>query len=297
MRAEPHRAPAAYRRRPSRALRHRARARFSSGRDTRHQPNPELSAEARRLDGLVHRQSGQPGTARYRRRLTLARLRRYHVPPAWPRFGRFYHGSPYDAGDDRRASMDVRRWCHSFCILQHGPGRPARLRCSRPPIFCASVRVPGQNFYISPRPSQLAAIFPGLRLRARLDGHSRRCPRQPRSADRDPVRRRAQPLRAGRGAFSVYADISRLSRDGVDFCRRLLAETSGDHPGLKYFFDRARGGWIRLSFAGAAGRMLTEAARPGRGCRGPDTEPSRSRRSSRHIRPSLLCRRRCRGRV
>src|SRR5262249_14465215 len=62
------------------------------------------------------------------------------------------------------------------------------------------------------------------------------------------------------GAFYLYIDISSLTRDSAEFCRRLLAETGvALTPGLD--FDPVDGGgWVRLSFAGAT-EEVGEAAR------------------------------------
>jgi aspartate/methionine/tyrosine aminotransferase len=62
------------------------------------------------------------------------------------------------------------------------------------------------------------------------------------------------------GAFYLYVDISSLTRDSADFCRRLLAETGvALTPGLD--FDPVDGGsWVRLSLAGTT-KEVAEAAR------------------------------------
>jgi aspartate/methionine/tyrosine aminotransferase len=53
------------------------------------------------------------------------------------------------------------------------------------------------------------------------------------------------------GAFYVYADVSHLTADSMEFTHRLLAETGvAAAPGVD--FDPVDGGrFIRLSFAGA----------------------------------------------
>ncbi|SED04365.1 Aspartate/methionine/tyrosine aminotransferase [Rhizobiales bacterium GAS188] len=53
------------------------------------------------------------------------------------------------------------------------------------------------------------------------------------------------------GAFYAYGNVSRLSNDSVEFCRRALVEAGvAITPGLD--FDRERGGnYVRLSFAGS----------------------------------------------
>jgi len=66
------------------------------------------------------------------------------------------------------------------------------------------------------------------------------------------------------GAFYVYVDISRLTNDSGDFCRRLLHEGGvAATPGLD--FDRARGHHtLRLSFAGSESALREGVTRIGR---------------------------------
>jgi aspartate/methionine/tyrosine aminotransferase len=62
------------------------------------------------------------------------------------------------------------------------------------------------------------------------------------------------------GAFYLYVDVSALTRDSVEFCQRLLAETGvATTPGRD--FDPIHGdSWIRLSFAGST-EDIAEACR------------------------------------
>jgi aspartate/methionine/tyrosine aminotransferase len=62
------------------------------------------------------------------------------------------------------------------------------------------------------------------------------------------------------GAFYVYADVSHLTDDSMEFCRRLLAETGvAAAPGID--FDTAEGNrFVRMSFAGSPAEM-SEALR------------------------------------
>jgi aspartate/methionine/tyrosine aminotransferase len=62
------------------------------------------------------------------------------------------------------------------------------------------------------------------------------------------------------GAFYLYADVSMLTNDARDFCRRMLAETGvATTPGVDFDpFEGSR--TLRLSFAGATADMV-EAAR------------------------------------
>jgi aspartate/methionine/tyrosine aminotransferase len=63
------------------------------------------------------------------------------------------------------------------------------------------------------------------------------------------------------GAFYLYADVSHLTQDSQEFCRRMLAETGvAATPGVD--FDPANGHlFIRFSFAGATQTMAQAAAR------------------------------------
>jgi aspartate/methionine/tyrosine aminotransferase len=63
------------------------------------------------------------------------------------------------------------------------------------------------------------------------------------------------------GAFYLYADVSRLTNDSQDFCRRMLMETGvAATPGLD--FDAEQGHrFVRFSFAGATEDMAEAANR------------------------------------
>ena len=68
------------------------------------------------------------------------------------------------------------------------------------------------------------------------------------------------------GAFYLYADVSRLTNDATDFCRRMLHETGiAATPGID--FDRPEGHhFVRFSFAGSTAEMR-EAVRRLKGWR------------------------------
>jgi aspartate/methionine/tyrosine aminotransferase len=63
------------------------------------------------------------------------------------------------------------------------------------------------------------------------------------------------------GGFYLYADVSHLTGDSMDFCRRLLADTGvAIAPGID--FDPVDGGrFVRLSYAGATEHMHTALER------------------------------------
>ena len=129
-----------------------------------------------------------------------------------------------------------------------------------PPDLARSIECLAQNFYISPPALSQSAALPVFGCRAELDGHVARY-----RANRDQLVHTLSAAGLGRfapaeGAFYLYADISSLTRDSEEFCRRLLAETSvAITPGLD--FDPIRGGgWVRLSYAGST-EDIAEAAR------------------------------------
>ena len=230
------------------------------GENTHYQPNPELLAEAGRLDGLVIASPANP-TGTMIAATDLARL------AIWCReqgirlvSDEIYHGITYAApAATARAYGREAVVVNSFSKYYSMTGWRLGWMLA-PPDLARSVECLAQNFYISPPAlSQLAAL-PVFGCRAELDGHVARY-----RANRDLLIATLSAAGLSRfapaeGAFYLYADISRLSRDSVDFCRRLLAETGvAITPGLD--FDPVHGGgWVRLSFAGASGEVA-EAAR------------------------------------
>ena len=230
------------------------------GENTRYQPNPELLVEAGRLDGLVIASPANP-TGTMIAATDLARL------AIWCReqgirlvSDEIYHGITYAApAATARAYGREAVVVNSFSKYYSMTGWRLGWMLA-PPDLLRSVECLAQNFYISPPAlSQLAAL-PVFGCGAELDGHVARY-----RANRDLLIATLSAAGLSRfapaeGAFYLYADISRLSRDSVDFCRRLLAETGvAITPGLD--FDPVHGGgWVRLSFAGASGEVA-EAAR------------------------------------
>ena len=230
------------------------------GENTHYQPNPELLAEAGPLDGLVIASPANP-TGTMIAAADLARL------AGWCRergirliSDEIYHGIIYEA-----PAATVRAYgreavvINSFSKYYSMTGWRLGWMLA-PPDLARSVECLGQNFYISPPAlSQLAAI-PVFGCRAELDGHVARY-----RANRDLLIASLSAAGLTRfapaeGAFYLYVDISELSRDSADFCRRLLGETGvAITPGLD--FDPLNGGgWVRLSFAGATrgrGRSCT----------------------------------------
>jgi aspartate/methionine/tyrosine aminotransferase len=124
-----------------------------------------------------------------------------------------------------------------------------------PPDLVRPIERLAQNFFISvPTLSQHAALA-AFDCRDELDGHVRRY-----RANRDLLMAGLPAagldrLTPAQGAFYLYADVSHLTNDSRDFCRRMLREAGvATTPGID--FDRARGaGTLRISFAGSTAEM------------------------------------------
>ncbi len=129
-----------------------------------------------------------------------------------------------------------------------------------PRELARSVECLAQNFYVSPPTlSQLAALA-AFDCCAELDGHVARY-----HTNRDVLIAMLKEVGLTRfapveGAFYLYVDVSALSRDSVEFCRRMLDEAGvAATPGRD--FDPIHGDdWVRLSFAGSI-RDIAEGAR------------------------------------
>jgi aspartate/methionine/tyrosine aminotransferase len=230
------------------------------GENTHYQPNPELLAEAGPLDGLVIASPANP-TGTMIAAADLARLAGFCRDRGIRLISdEIYHGITYAApAATARAYGREAVVVNSFSKYYSMTGWRLGWMLA-PPDLARSVECLAQNFYISPPAlSQLAAI-PVFGCRAELDGHVARY-----RANRDLLIGSLSAAGLTRfapadGAFYLYVDISSLTRDSVDFCHRLLAETGvAITPGLD--FDPLHGGgWVRVSFAGST-EDVTEAAR------------------------------------
>ncbi|MEQ9328854.1 MAG: aminotransferase class I/II-fold pyridoxal phosphate-dependent enzyme, partial [Rhodospirillales bacterium] len=130
-----------------------------------------------------------------------------------------------------------------------------------PPELVRSSECLAQNFFISPPTlSQIAAVA-AFDCREELDGNVRRY-----AANRD-ILLQGLPeaglteIAPPDGAFYVYANVSRITNNAADFCRRLLNETGiAITPGND--FDPQRGdGFVRFSYAGDGDTMREACVR------------------------------------
>jgi len=231
-----------------------------AGENTHYQPTPELLAEMGPLDGLIVASPANP-TGTMIDAADLASLAEYCRDRGIRLISdEIYHGITHEtpAATARaygRAGIVVNSFSKYYSMTGWRLGWMLA-----PPDLARSIECLAQNFYISPPAlSQLAAI-PAFDCRAELDGHVARY-----RANRDLLTHALKAARLTRfapadGAFYLYVDVSELTRDSEEFCRRLLAETGvAITPGLD--FDPIRGGgWVRLSFAGPTSD-IAEAAR------------------------------------
>jgi aspartate/methionine/tyrosine aminotransferase len=230
------------------------------GENAHYQPNPELLASLPDLAGLIVASPANPtGTmiapAELRRLADYCRERSIRLIS-----DEIYHGITYEgAAETARAFGREAIVVNSFSKYYSMTGWRLGWMLV-PPDLARSVECLAQNFYISPPAlSQLAAIA-AFDCAAELDGHVARY-----RANRDRLIATLQKAELGRlapaeGAFYLYVDLSSLSRDSGEFCRRMLAEIGvAATPGRD--FDPIRGDdWVRFSFAGSADD-IEEAAR------------------------------------
>ena len=229
------------------------------GENAHYQPNPELLAGIDNLKGLIVASPANPtGTmiapAELRRLSDYCRERGIRLVSDEIYHGITYEGAAATARAFGREAIIVNSFSKYYSMTGWRLGWMVV-----PPDLARSVECLAQNFYISPPAlSQLAAVA-AFGCRPELDAHVARY-----RANRD---RLIEALRqAGltrfapaEGAFYLYVDVSRLTRDSVEFCRRMLAETGvAVTPGRD--FDPIHGDrWMRLSFAGST-EDIAEAA-------------------------------------
>jgi aspartate/methionine/tyrosine aminotransferase len=230
------------------------------GENAHYQPNPELLADLGAFDGLIVASPANP-TGTMIGAADLERLAAYCRDCGIRLVSdEIYHGITYDTpGATARAfgqeAVVVNSFSKYYCMTGWRLGWMLV-----PPDLARAVECLAQNFYISPPAlSQLAAL-PVFGCRSELDGHVARY-----RLNRDLLIGALNTAGLTRfapaeGAFYLYVDISKLTRDSAKFCRRLLAETGvAVTPGLD-FDPLDGGGWVRLSFAGST-EDVAEAAR------------------------------------
>jgi aspartate/methionine/tyrosine aminotransferase len=118
-----------------------------------------------------------------------------------------------------------------------------------------------QNLFISPPTLPQLAAQAVFDCRAELDANVRRYAENRALLLERLPRAGFDRLAPADGAFYIYADVSRLTNDSEEFCRRMLAETGvAATPGVD--FDAERGHrYVRFSFAGSSDQIAAAADR------------------------------------
>ncbi len=124
------------------------------------------------------------------------------------------------------------------------------------PIECLA-----QNLFISPPTLSQIAAAAVFDCQDELEANVRRYAANRELLLRQLPRAGFDRLAPADGAFYIYADVSRLTNDSEEFCRRMLADTGvAATPGVD--FDAERGHqFIRFSFAGSAADIAEAADR------------------------------------
>lgn len=235
-----------------------------TGPESRFQPTPQMLVEAADeagLDGLLIASPANPtGTMLDRRALEglveVCRDRGIRIIS-----DEVYHGITYGEDAQTIVKLDdqaiaVNSFSKYFSMTGWRLGWMAA-----PQALVRPIERLAQNLYISPPTisqfGAVAAFDSKAELEAKVAGYAR---------NREMLLRQLpkagfDKLAPADGAFYIFADVTELTNDSSDFCRRMLAETGvAATPGID--FDPERGSaYVRFSFAGAYDDMCEAAAR------------------------------------
>ena len=230
--------------------------------DTRFQPTPALLDRIEgRIDGLIVASPSNPaGTMidadSLRRLYDYCRARQVRLVS-----DEIYHGITYGMkpttalalGDD---AIVINSFSKYFSMTGWRIGWMIAPTDLLRPIECLA-----QNLFISPPTLPQIAASAAFDCGDELEANVRRYAENRVLLLRQLPRAGFDRLAPADGAFYIYADVSRLTNDSEEFCRRMLADAGvAATPGLD--FDAERGHqFIRFSFAGSAADIATAAER------------------------------------
>jgi len=230
--------------------------------ETRFQPTPALLDQVDgRIDGLIIASPSNPAGTMIAAD-PLRRLHEYcHARQIRLVSDEIYHGITYGMepttalalGDD---AIVINSFSKYFSMTGWRLGWMIAPTDLLRPIECLA-----QNLFISPPTLPQIAASTVFDCRDELEANVRRyADNRALLLDRLP-RAGFDRLAPADGAFYIYADVSRLTNDSDEFCRRMLADTGvAATPGLD--FDAERGHqFIRFSFAGSAADIAAAADR------------------------------------
>ncbi len=224
---------------------------LETGPETRFQPTPRLIAAAGPApDGLLVASPANP-TGTMLDREAMSRLADYCAENGIRLISdEVYHGITYgkpavSALEFSESAIVINSFSKYYSMTGWRVGWMVV-----PQELVRSVEMLGQSVAISaPALSQyaaLAAFDAGAELDAKVAGYAR---------SRELLLRELplagfDKLAPADGAFYVFADVTRLTNDSMEFCRKMLAETGvATTPGIDFDPDRGHA-FVRFSFAG-----------------------------------------------
>ena len=231
---------------------------IETGPATRFQPSMELvakAAEDRGLDGLIVASPSNPaGTmvpaAAFKDLADGCRTAGIRLIS-----DEIYHGICYDApASSALAFADRPVIINSFSKYFSMTGWRLGWMVV-PEDLLRSVECLAQNLYISPPTLSQWAAVAAFDCHQELEANVARY-----AANRQLLLERLPEagfdrLAPADGAFYIYANVSRMTNDSEDFCRRMLLETGvATTPGIDFDPDRGHA-YVRFSFAGATAEM------------------------------------------
>ena len=228
----------------------------------RFQPTPDLLARsAGSLDGLIIASPSNPtGTMLSRADLTalLAYCEEHGIRVI---SDEIYHGITY--GEPAVSALELTDQAvviNSFSKYFSMTGWRLGWMVA-PQSLLRSIECLAQNFFISPPTLSQAAGVAAFDSTDVLDGYVANYARNRAFLLKALPAAGFDRLAPADGAFYLYANVSHLTNDSEEFCRRMLAETGvATTPGLDFDPDRGRG-FLRFSFAGPESVMRESADR------------------------------------
>jgi aspartate/methionine/tyrosine aminotransferase len=233
-----------------------------TGAETRFQPTPALLDEVDGgIDGLIVASPSNPaGTMidadSFRRLYEYCRRRQIRLVS-----DEIYHGITYgmkpttalSLGDD---AIVINSFSKYFSMTGWRIGWMVAPTDLLRPIECLA-----QNLFISPPTLPQIAASVAFDCGDELEANVRRYAENRALLLEQLPRAGFDRLAPADGAFYIYADVSRLTNDSGEFCRRMLADTGvAATPGLDFDVERGHQ-FIRFSFAGSTADIAAAAAR------------------------------------
>lgn len=233
-----------------------------TGAETRFQPTPEILDQIDgRIDGLIVASPSNPaGTMidadSFRRLYEYCRTRQIRLVSDEIYHGITYGMTPTTALALCEDAIVINSFSKYFSMTGWRIGWMVAPTDLLRPIECLA-----QNLFISPPTLPQIAASSAFDCGDELEANVRRYAENRALLLEQLPRAGFDRLAPADGAFYIYADVSRLTNDSGEFCRRMLADTGvAATPGLD--FDAERGHqFIRFSFAGAAADIAAAAGR------------------------------------